>query len=181
VRDGLNQVVEGIERGRDLGERLCAACVDLLAVHGATLSVVQDGTVGGSLGSSNTVSPELEELQFMCGEGPCIDAGTGGTPVLVAGLEDGQRLPAFARAAIQRGVRAILALPVSLASVQPGVLDLYRSRPGELHATALAGALLAAELAVLPLLDLMSDLDAALAEPTGRAYRELALLTRVEV
>jgi hypothetical protein len=75
----------------------------------------------------------------------------------------------------------MFALPVSMASVHLGVLDLYRSRPGELDAAALAGGLLAAELAVLPLLDLMGDLNAAVAEPDSSAYRELTSLTRVEV
>lgn len=69
-----------------------------------------------------------------------------------------------------------------MATVHVGVLGLYRSRPGELESTALAGGVLAAELAALPLLDLMSsDLDAAVAEPASSAHRELTLLTRVEV
>jgi hypothetical protein len=183
VRDGLKEAVDSGERGRDLAETLCVACVDLLVVDGATLSVVQDGTVGGSVGSSNALSRELDELQFTCGEGPGVDAGTADIPVLVADLENGsvERWPAFAPAAIQRGVRAMFALPVSMASVHLGVLDLYRSRPGELDAAALAGGLLAAELAVLPLLDLMGDLNAAVAEPASSAYRELRLMTRVEV
>jgi hypothetical protein len=184
VRTGLKDAVDNGERGRDLAERLCAACVDVLVVDGATLSIRQDGSVGGSFGASNTLSRELDELQFTCGEGPGLEAGTEGFPVLVADLEGGsvERWPAFAPAALQRGVRAIFAVPVFMASVHLGVLGLYRSRPGELDATALAGAVLAAELAVLPLLDLMSsDLDAAVAEPASSAYRELTLLTRVEV
>jgi hypothetical protein len=184
VRDGLTEAVDSGERGRDLAEKLCAACVDLLVVDGATLSVVQDGSVGGSFASSNALSRELDELQFTCGEGPGLDAGTGGIPVLVADLENGsvERWPAFAPAAMQRGVRAIFALPVSMASVHVGVLGLYRSRSGGLDPIGLAGGVLAAELAALPLLDLMSsDLDAAAAVPASSAYRELTLLTRVEV
>lgn len=184
VRDGFQEALASVDRGRDLADRLCAACVDLLAVDGACLSVVDDETPGGPFGSSNALSRELDELQFTCGEGPCVDAGRAGAPVLVADLREAslERWPAFAGAAIERGVQAMFALPVAVASVGVGVLDLYRSRPGELDDTALSGGLLAAELAALPLLDLMSsDLNAAVAEPASTAYRELTSLTRVEV
>jgi ANTAR domain len=184
VRRAFTEAVDGAQRGHELAGTLCTACVDLLIVDGASLSVVQDGTVGGSVGSSNALSRELEELQFTCGEGPSVDVGAAGVAVLVSDLEHGgvQRWPAFAPAAIQRGVRGIFALPVSIGSVHIGVLGLYRSRATALDARTIAGGLLAAELAALPVLDLMSgDLDAALTEPTSAAYRELTMLTRVEV
>jgi hypothetical protein len=184
VRDGLEAALAGDDRGRELADRLCGACVELLAIDGAALSIVQDGAIARSFGSSNTLSRELDELQFTYGEGPCVEVGREGSRVLVADLEDGggDRWPAFAAAAIQRGVRAVFAFPVSVASVHVGVLDLYRDRSGDLDAIAVAGSLLAAELASLPLMDLISgDLDAAVAEPSSSAYRELTLLTRVEV
>jgi hypothetical protein len=61
-------------------------------------------------------------------------------------------------------------------------LDLYRRTPGRFSGTTLTGALLAAELATLPLLDLMSlDFDAALDDEHSSAWQELSALTRVEV
>jgi hypothetical protein len=184
VAAGLNAVLATVDRGADLAERLCAACVDLLGVDGASICFVHGGAVGGSLSSSDVMSRELDELQFTCGEGPGVDSARDGNTVLVADLQDGtdDRWPAFTAAGLQLGVRAIFALPVSVAHVQIGLLDLYRNRPGDLDAPSLAGGLLAAELAVLPLLDLMgTDLNAAVATPGATAYRELTVLTRVEV
>ena len=63
-----------------------------------------------------------------------------------------------------------------------GALDLFRALPGQLPARELAGATLAAELAGIPLLDLLDqDLQAAVAEPGSNAWVELAVLSRAEV
>ncbi|MBA2389607.1 MAG: GAF and ANTAR domain-containing protein [Geodermatophilaceae bacterium] len=184
VHDGLQAVLASGGRGRELAERLCTACADLLGVDGGALSVGRAGAAGGCVGSSDALSRELDDLQFTHGEGPSIDAARQGTLVLVPDLiEHGaERWPTFASAAIQRGVRSIFALPVSLASAPVGVLALYRTRPGDLNDTAMTGGLLAAELASLPLLDLISgDLDAPGVDLSSSADRELTLITRVEV
>lgn len=184
VKDGLNSAMSGVERGRAVADRLCVACVELLGVDGAALSVMYEGTLSRSFGASSAASRELDELQFVLGEGPCLAAVSSGAPVLAPDLNDGAavRWPGFAEAAVVRGVRAVFALPVTVASVQVGALDLYRNEPGELDAAGLAGALVAAELAALPLLDLMGlDLNAAVTDMTSTAWEELSALTRVEV
>jgi hypothetical protein len=62
------------------------------------------------------------------------------------------------------------------------VLDLFRNTPGPLSADDLRGGLLAAELAVLPLLDLMTTAgDWAAAGEGGDGWSQLASLERVEV
>ncbi|MDQ2838698.1 MAG: ANTAR domain-containing protein [Actinomycetota bacterium] len=184
MRDGFAAALAGAARGRAVADRLCGACVDLLDVDGAALSVMYDGTLSRSFGSSSASSGELDELQFVLGEGPCLEALAGGAPVLAPDLNDRRtvRWPAFAEGAIARGVQAVFALPVTVASIQVGALDLYRSQPGDLNAPDLAGALIAAELAALPLLDLMGiDLNAAVTDETSGAWQELSALTRVEV
>lgn len=184
VRAGLTAALDGVTGVRAVAERLCAACVELLDVDGAALSVIYEGTLSRSVGASSPLSSELDELQFTLGEGPCLESAAGSVPVLVPDLDDpeAQRWPAFAGAASRRGVRAVFALPVVLAGLPVGALDLYRKRPGELEGEQLTGGLLAAELAVLPLLDLMGlDMDAAVADNTSAAWAELAALTRTEV
>lgn len=184
VRAGLTAALAGPDRGGPVADRLCTSCVELLDIDGAALSVIYDGTVTRSFGASSTVSRELDELQFTLGEGPCLDAVRDSVPVLAPDLSDpaSQRWPAFAGAAVERGVWAVLALPVAVASFPIGALDLYRSRPGDLDAATLAGGLVAAELAALPLLDLMDiDMNAAVNDDTSTAWDELTVLTRVEV
>ena len=56
------------------------------------------------------------------------------------------------------------------------------SSPGKLGVEQLRGALVAAELAQMPLLDLMaSDLQAAVTDPDSDAWIELTTLSRAEV
>lgn len=181
VRDGLTAAMIG--RGSDLASQLCGACVELLAVDGAALSVIHAGAINGSFGASSALSRELDELQFTFGEGPCLDAVRDRGPVLVGDLEEvHDRWPAFADAAIERGVRSIFALPVSVSGMPVGALDLYRTGTGKLDATGLTGGLIAAEFAALPLLDLLSgDLDAGVQDYGSSAWDELTSLSRMEV
>ena len=184
IRAGLSAAVSGVERGRAVADRLCGACVELLDIDGAALSIIHNGAISRSLGADGSLSRDLDELQFTFGEGPCLDAVHGSAPVLVPDLlnSDGQRWRAFSGAATARGVRALFALPVTVASFPIGALDLFRRRAGALDAEELAGGLLAAELAVLPLLDLMGMAgNVAATDTTSAEWEELSALTRVEV
>jgi hypothetical protein len=165
-------------------DQLCAACVELLDVDGASISLMYDGSTRGTFGSSGEMSRQLDELQFTFGEGPCLDAVRDGAPVLVADFDDPAeaRWPAFSGALVAAGVRAVFALPVAVAHDHVGALDLFRRSSGPLSAEDLAGGVLAAELAALPLLDLMTaDVDWDGDAQTEDGWDQLASLERVEV
>lgn len=164
--------------------QLCLACVKLLQVDGASISLTYDGSTRGTFGSSGELSRRLDAYQFTFGDGPCLDAVRGGAPVLVADLTHPaeSRWPAFRDAVIGAGVNAVFALPVALSSYPVGALDLYNRRPGPLSRAALTGGLLAAELAALPLLDLLTtDVDLVAQSQSEYGWAELATLERVEV
>lgn len=165
-------------------DRLCRACVELLDVDGASISVTDRGTTRGTFGSSSELSRRVDALQFTLGEGPCLDAVRTRRPVLVDDLGSAteRRWPAFRCAALESGVRAVFALPVMLASNPVGALDLYKHAAGPLGSERLAGGLLAAEIAARPLLEVMSaqaDLEAH--EETEDGWDQLVSLERVEV
>ncbi len=188
LRAQLDAAVSGADTARGAADRLCRACVDLLEVDGASISLTLDVSNRGTFGASSALSHRVDALQFTAGEGPCLDAVALGRPVLVADLDDPaeRRWPAFTGGAVAAGVHAVFALPVSLSRQRVGALDLYRGRPGALGAPALAGGLLAAELAALPLLDVIAEHAAATAGPaTDRrpedGWGQLASLERVEV
>jgi hypothetical protein len=86
-------------------DRLCQACVSLLDVDGAAISVMSGGLTLGTFGSSDELSRQLDELQFTLGEGPCMDAARKGSPVRVDDLTNPgeQRWPAYAVAASALG------------------------------------------------------------------------------
>jgi hypothetical protein len=184
LRSRLDAAMADGSRGLTVADRLCHACVELLPVDGAAISVVHGGATQGTFGSSGALSRRLDEYQFTFGEGPCLDAVRLGRPVLVPELEGvgGRRWPAFTHAAVGHGVRAIFALPVAIESTAVGALDLFRGLSGSLSEEGLTGGLLAAELATLPLLDLMTDdVDWRAAGEGGSGWAELESLERVEV
>jgi hypothetical protein len=76
----------------------------------------------------------------------------------------------------------VFALPVLVAGGYVGALDLFRVRTAGLHGDDLSGALVAAELAEMPMLDLLAeDLQAASESDTTLAWAELNKITRAEV
>jgi hypothetical protein len=104
--------------------------------------------------------------------------------VLVPYLNDANdlRWPAYGSALLAHDIRSVHALPVVLAGEYVGALDLYRNRTGSLTDDELAGALVAAEFAEVPLLDLLGeDLQAAVDDPGSDAWTELNRLARVEI
>lgn len=194
LRTELSSAVSGADSALTAADRLCLVCVELLEVDGASISLTLDGTTRGTFGASSELSRRLDALQFTAGQGPCLDAVRTGRPVLVPDLDDPQeqRWPGFTSAVLDAGVRAVFALPVSLSRQLVGALDLYRSRPGPLGASGLRGGLLAAELASLPLLDVIAEHRAAVAadaaapsrtedDPGGDAWNRLSSLEQVEV
>jgi hypothetical protein len=106
--------------------------------------------------ATDRVAAELEEWQLTFGQGPCVDTLTEDGPVLAGDLRSSDHLarwPAFARAALDSGARAVFALPLQVGAIRLGVLDLYRARPGSLGPHGLADALAFAETASMLLID----------------------------
>jgi GAF domain/ANTAR domain len=183
IHEKLRAAVDG-QRGLAAADSLCEACVTLFSIDAAAISLIFAGVTSGTLGSSGAIARTYDELQFTFGEGPCLDSVAQRTPVLVADLANANdvRWPAYGPAMLEHQIRGIFAIPVVLAGEYVGALDLFRTKPGELHADHLAGAIVAAELAGIPLLDLMdSDLQAAVNDPDSSAWAELNALSRTEV
>jgi hypothetical protein len=79
-------------------------------------------------------------------------------------------------------IRGVFAMPVLVAGEHVGALDFFRAQPGDLEDQYLAGAIVAAELAGIPMLDLLeADLLAAVNDPDSNAWAELHGLSRAEV
>lgn len=119
----------------DVIRLLCLACVDLLDVNGAGVSVMTDADGGGMVAASGDLAAHVEEWQFSLGEGPCKDAYRGGRPIMVAdiaadGSGDVARWPVFAGLIRQAGIQAIFAFPLLIGSTTVGVLDIFRDRSG---------------------------------------------------
>jgi GAF domain-containing protein len=158
--------------------------VVLFDIDAAAISLVFDGAASGTLGSSGESARTYDELQFTLGEGPCLDSVALRSPVLVADLADpdNNRWPIYGPAMLSHRIRGVFAMPVLVAGEHIGALDFFRAQPGQLESDHLAGAIVAAELAGVPMLDLMNDdLHAAVNDPESNAWAELHDLSRAEV
>ncbi|HEX6683682.1 MAG TPA: GAF and ANTAR domain-containing protein [Candidatus Limnocylindrales bacterium] len=152
---------------------VCAVAITVASVDSAAIAVAVSATPHETLYASDPAASVLEELALTLGEGPGVDALTGGV-VLVSDITDAifvTRWPVFAPAAAGAGVRAMFALPLQAGGIRLGVMGLCRSRPGGLDGEQLADALILADTACALLLDLAGrSTDRPLAgepEPVG--------------
>ena len=183
IFDQLREAVDG-RRGVEAADSLCVACVTLMDIDAAAISLLFEGATSGTLGSSSAPARTYDELQFTLGEGPCLDSVAQRAPVLISDLADRDetRWPAYGPAMLDHQIRGVFAIPVVLAGEYVGALDLFRAQPGALHKDHLAAGIFAAALAGMPLLDLMdSDLQAAITDPDSSAWAEFSILNRAEV
>jgi hypothetical protein len=156
--DGLARALARIvaEGGPSAPGRICRACLAVLPVTRAAVTVMASADRQEPIWASDEVAGHLDEVQFSLGEGPCVEAFTEGRPVLVpdlAALVD-SRWPMFAAAARRTAVQALFVLPLQVGAIGIGVLDLYRDEPGMLAPDELAAALRTADALLWALLGL---------------------------
>ncbi|CAM4131550.1 GAF and ANTAR domain-containing protein [Nocardia ninae] len=117
---------------------LCSAAVRLSGVDGAALAVLSNSTQARELVyATDAIAQQIDELQFVVGEGPCVDAYRGDRYQLWPDLALGAvaaRWPAFTPDVLALGVRAAFAFPVPGVLRPIGVLELYRNTVGVLAA-----------------------------------------------
>ncbi|QBS43886.1 GAF and ANTAR domain-containing protein [Nocardia sp. CS682] len=115
---------------------LCSAAVRLSGVDGAVLAVLSNSTQARELVyATDAIAQQIDELPFVVGEGPCVDAYRADRNQLWPDLALGAvaaRWPAFTPDALALGVRAAFAFPVPGVLRPIGVLELYRSTVGVL-------------------------------------------------
>ena len=126
--------------------RLCSACVEILDVSGAGVTIMS-GTHSGPVCSSDARMGRLEDLQFSLGEGPCRDAFDTGRPVTEPDLEHRHagRWPNYTQPAVELGACGVFAFPLSVGSARIGVLTLYQDAAGSLSDEQTADSLVVAD------------------------------------
>lgn len=135
LRDGESEL--------DTLARVIRACVDVLPVDGASISVMSGPRERETLYASDEIATKIEDVQFSLGEGPCFEAFATRRPVLVPDLSQASILewPVFAASITALPIGAIFAFPLQAGAIGIGALDLYRRRPGWLSGDELTIAL----------------------------------------
>jgi phage FluMu protein gp41 len=125
---------------------LCAAGLDVLGVTGVGI-MLSSGTRLDSVAVSDDTTGEVEAMELMVGEGPCLDAFRTRTPCFDADLADERTVTwtAFREGALAAGVHAAFGFPVVVADDCIGVLNCYRDTAGELTTEQVADAQVVAD------------------------------------
>lgn len=162
--DRVGQLVGSLRQesgdGQPLIERLCRRCVSSLGVDGVGMYISAGPGRQSTVAATDAISSQVEEMQVLLGEGPCIDALAQGVPVLIGDLAShpmAERWPAFTPAALKAGVRAAFAFPLQVGAIRLGAMDLYRDRTGLLGDEIAREARTFAEAAVRVILDLQDS------------------------
>jgi hypothetical protein len=118
------------EDGALLPKLLSEACVEVLPVQGAGISVLQELRI--PLGASDPMAALAERLQTTLGEGPCLDAVKTPLPLTVGEDAIRERWPVFgAEFLTQTPYRSVVSLPLipPRGTQRLGAMDLYLTAP----------------------------------------------------
>ncbi|MEU4813050.1 GAF and ANTAR domain-containing protein [Nocardia fluminea] len=115
---------------------LCSAAVRLTGTDGAAVALLSHTSQARELVyATDATAQHLDELQFVIGEGPCIDTYRDGVlqswPDLTTQPATA-RWPAFTVEVNSLDVCALFTFPVASGRVTVGVLELYRATTGHL-------------------------------------------------
>ena len=106
---------------------LAVASVDRADVAGITL--VDDRRRPVTPVYTDPASPEVDQVQYEAGRGPCIDAMRTGQVVRLEDARDEDRWPEFAAALTEHQLRSVLSTPLTVHDDVIGALNLYSGSP----------------------------------------------------
>ena len=157
----------------------------LFDIDAAAISLVFDGTNSGTLGSSGAPAPDVRRAAVpSSARGPASTPSPGARRSWFLDLAhpDDQCWPIYGPAMLDLQVHGVYAMPIVVAGEYVGALDFFRTQPGLPGGEEFSGAIVAAELAGIPVLDLLdADMQAAVGDPDSNAWAELNALSRAEV
>lgn len=154
------------ETARSSTARLCSACVEVLSVTGAGITIMGGDQAGPVCVSDSSVAT-LEDLQYTIGQGPCRDAFRTGHSVHAPRLDQNawSRWPSFVDLAHASGIGAVFAYPLIAAGANVGVLTLYQAAEGDLTVAQHDDSVAIAEVLTETLLSLQDDAPAGSLAP----------------
>ena len=153
-------------------DHLVRRIVDVLPVTAAGVTLIHAGEAPRYIAASNDAAMRYERLQTEIGEGPCLSAYVSGQAVSVPDLNNDDRFPQFAPAALAAGLAAVFTFPLRQAGGRLGALDLYRDEPGDLAVDDMVAAQTLADVAAAYLLNAQSREQARI---TTERFRHNAL------
>ncbi len=126
----------------ELCSTLCASFIEAVPVSGAALSAFSGSMQETMLGASDDLAARLDELQFDLGEGPRWEATRSRVPVLLPYVRSmtHEKWPVFGKSLAETEVQGLFVFPLVVGALDIGVVELYRTEPGDLGEAGLGTA-----------------------------------------
>jgi GAF domain-containing protein len=161
---------ESLQRVAELSVRAVPGC------DGAGVTWVVQGKPTTVTAAGDFVR-RIDEIQYALDEGPCLHAYVTQDMVLTEDLEDEQRWPRFRAAALQYGLRGIVAAPLTVRGTRLGALNVYALQAWVFdEATAATAALFAEQASIV-----LGNAEAFTRAQVTAASLEQALTSRWEI
>ena len=125
VRQALRELGDLRYAAGDLDDALRRIVQCTHELFAASLMLIDPDQLLRNVADSDERVGHLEELQIEHGEGPCIDAFDDKELVHAADLAAEKRWPSFSPAAVERGLRAVLASPIPYNQMAIGVVAVF--------------------------------------------------------
>ena len=135
---------ESLQRVAELSVRAVHGC------DGAGVTWVMEGRPTTVTAAGDFVR-RIDEIQYSLNEGPCLQAYESQDLVLTEDLEDEQRWPRFTAAALQHGLRGLVAAPLTVRGSRLVALNVYALRARVFDESTVETAALFAEQASIVL------------------------------
>jgi hypothetical protein len=125
----------------------------------AAISLVTGNGAPRTDPTSDELPPQIDQIQYQTGEGPCVQALTTSDLVLTNDLMTAPDWPAFARRAVEEaGIRSMLSFRLFLNDGNRGALNFYAMKPDAFDMSAVAtGSIFAAYVSMAQLAALHQD------------------------
>jgi len=126
--------VEQLSRSFASRSSICKPFLQALPVNAAAVCTLGAPFGSETVGASNSMAAQFNELQFDLGEGPAWTALATRRPVLIDNFSTskGTTWPALMKASKHSGVHAVYAFPLILGSLDIGAVSLFSNRSGGL-------------------------------------------------
>jgi GAF domain-containing protein len=139
------------------------------------------GGVAGTATFTGEVAMSLDESQYDSGYGPCLDAAAQHAVFVVDDMTSESRWPAFAAAAVERGVRSSLSVGIPIQEKVSGAINIYGLADRAFDADAVALAQTFAGYAAVAMANAhLYSTTAALAEQMAEAMSSRAVIEQAK-
>jgi GAF domain-containing protein len=112
------------------------------AVPGAdevSMSLVRNGS-GFTAAYTSQLALDIDEMQYLAGHGPCLEAAQAGLVLEVTDMRAEERWPEYAERAAKLSVLSSLSVPLPVQTAVIGALNVYSARPAVFDAGSRAVA-----------------------------------------